>query len=199
MNPENIVHGVFTPEEGEKIIRNGENVRFESELLSGNIVLSYSKTNDNDKEFLQLNNNVSVGLASAIAAYSRIEMSKYIRKYSNHLVAIDTDGIKITTTLPKHLVDSKRLGKMKYEYSLKQGVFPIAKVHGGILTKPYKSCTNELVKIKGLKNVISYNYLKQIININNTLDSYEERWFKKIRSIHNYSKGTENYSKNKCK
>src|ERR1700679_4339508 len=96
-------------------------------------------------------------------------MSHYLMKYTDNIYAIDTDGIKIDCYLDIDEVHNKELGKMKYEYTFIEGVFPAPKVYGGILEKPYKKYEKELVKIKGLKNPIDYNQLKLILKKNELL------------------------------
>jgi hypothetical protein len=69
---------------------------------------------------------------------------------SDDICAIDTDGIKLTTELDPSLIGSE-LGKMKDEGSFKEGVFIAPKVYGLIDDQ-----ANAIVKVKGLKEPISY-------------------------------------------
>ncbi|OLD85472.1 MAG: hypothetical protein AUG81_12640 [Verrucomicrobia bacterium 13_1_20CM_4_54_11] len=102
-------------------------------------------------------------------------MYHYLIKYGNNILAIDTDGIKVDCQIDPTEIDSKELGKMKYEYTFIEAVFPAPKVYGGILEKPYKQYEKELVKVKGLKNPISYGWLKTILNKDRLLPIPQEK------------------------
>lgn len=121
--------------------------------------------------------NVSVPIAAAISAWSRIEMTKYVIEHSDSICCIDTDGCKITSTLDPSLV-GKELGKMKFEGEFIEAVFIAPKVYGGITT------THEMVvKVKGLKSPISYWELKSLLYKNN-LKISQYKWYR------NFSEGT---------
>jgi len=105
--------------------------------------------------------NVSVPIAAAITAWSRIHMSKFILEYSEHICAIDTDGIKITTQMNSKEV-GKDLGLMKDEGTFKEATFIAPKVYGGITTDDQM-----IVKVKGLKSPISYSELKSLLLVEN--------------------------------
>jgi hypothetical protein len=73
-------------------------------------------------------------------------MSKYIIKYQDSILCIDTDGIKIAGLIDKSEIDHKELGFMKHEGTYPMGVFLAPKVYGLV------SKQEEIVKIKGVKN-----------------------------------------------
>lgn len=123
---------IVTHEESERICAEERNVLVVP-LLGGKVLVSY----DLKDEDINIT-NISIPISSAIAAYSRVEMSKFIRKYSNNLLYIDTDGIKVDCELDSSEIDSKELGMIKYEFTFKEAVFPGLKVYGGILSKAYK-------------------------------------------------------------
>jgi hypothetical protein len=135
-------------------------------------MVTYNKVEDEEEINIT---NISIPISSAIAAYSRIEMSHYLNKYSNNIYAVDTDGIKVDCQLSTSEMHNKELGKMKFEYTFTEAVFPAPKVYGGMLEKPYKKHTTELTKIKGLKNPISYLELKTVLNKNNPLKIMQEK------------------------
>jgi hypothetical protein len=170
LNPEASEVSIVSSEESEKICIEKENVDVVP-LLGGKVMISYDVKNPEEINITE----ISVSISSAIAAYSRIEMSKYIRKYDKNLYYIDTDGIKVDCELESSEIDSKKLGKMKHEYSLFEAVFSAAKVYGGLLTKPYKKYKYEIVKIKGLKNLISFAHLKLMNNKYNILELVQEK------------------------
>lgn len=114
-----------------------------------------TKTSDEDEESL---NNISVPISAAIAAWSRIHMTEYIMKYSNEICYIDTDGIKVECEISSKYVGNK-LGDMKFEGDFNQAVFIAPKVYGGV------NLNDMITKIKGLKDVISYWLLKNLLYI----------------------------------
>jgi hypothetical protein len=105
-------------------------------------------------------------------------MSKYLRKYDENLYYIDTDGIKVDCELDKSEIDSKELGKMKYEYTFKEAVFPGLKVYGGILLRLY--FLYEIVKVKGLKVEISHYHLNTMNNKDTPSIIGQEKWYYKL-------------------
>jgi len=113
--------------------------------------------------------NVSVGIAAAIAAWSRIQMTHYIMKYGDSICYIDTDGIKTTSSIDPSEIGTK-LGMMKYEGTFKEAVFIAPKVYGGISEN-----LEMTVKVKGLKNAITYWKLKLLLYMNK-LDIAQNKW-----------------------
>ena len=171
LNPEARECVIVSHEESEKILAEERNV-LTIPLLSGKVLVSY----DQKDEDINIS-DISIPISSAIAAYSRIEMSKYIRKYDKNLYYIDTDGIKVDCELDNSEIDSKELGKMKYEFTFKEAVFPGLKVYGGILLKAYKKFLDWMVKVKGLKVDISYYHLNSMNNKYATSVIEQEKWF----------------------
>lgn len=106
---------IVSAEDSERIIMERENVKVVP-LLSGNCFISYNKLDEDELD----TTNISIVISSAIASYSRIQMSYFMNKYQNNLYAIDTDGIKVDCKLASSEVDNKQLGKMKYEYTFKE-------------------------------------------------------------------------------
>lgn len=171
LNPEAREVVIVTHEESEKIIAERKNVLI-IPLLGGKVMVSYDLHSEEEINIT----DISVSVSSAIAAYSRIEMSKYIRKYDKNLLYIDTDGIKVDTELDASEIDNKKLGKMKYEFSFKEAVFPGLKVYGGLLSEPYKKFKDWIVKVKGLKVDISYYHLNSMNNKYNPSIIEQEKW-----------------------
>lgn len=174
MDPINEVTSIVSQEESEKLAIEKDGV-LPIPLLSGNVLVKYeSVVSENSKE-----SNVSVPISAAIASYSRIMMSYYLVKYADNIYAIDTDGIKLDCHLHPDEVHNKDLGKMKYEYTFKEAVFPLPKVYGGILENPYKGKT-EIVKIKGVKIKTSYDFLKSVLFEGSSLVISQEKWKRMI-------------------
>jgi hypothetical protein len=119
--------------------------------------------------------NVSVGIAAAISAWSRIEMTEYVMENSNNICYIDTDGIKITSELPSHQVGPK-LGQMKWEGKFVESTFIAPKVYGGITTD-----SEMIIKVKGLKLPISYWELKKLLWLD-PLEVSQSKWFRDFSS-----------------
>jgi len=63
----------------------------------------------------------SVPIASAITSYGRMEITKYLMMDDIKVHYIVTDGITINKPLPNNLISTK-LGGMKLEYTIKEGV-----------------------------------------------------------------------------
>jgi hypothetical protein len=71
---------------------------------------------------------------------------------------------------------------MKQEDTFIEAIFPIPKVYGGILEKENKKGKKEIVKMKGVKNPISYNELKEVLKEGNKIEIMQEKW-KRVVSI----------------
>jgi hypothetical protein len=106
--------------------------------------------------------NVSIGIASAITAYARIHMSQFKNNPDFNLFYSDTDSIYIDKPLPKDLVNSKILGKMKLENILDKAIFLAPKLY-------YLEIEDGKViyKVKGLSHDVKL-----------TIDDFENLLFK---------------------
>ena len=95
-----------------------ENIKDMIEL--GDKVLVLHSSDEKEQQTILYGNlethNVSIGIASAITAYSRIHMSKFKNNPNFKLYYTDTDSGYIDKPLPDHLVSNQILGKMKLEY-----------------------------------------------------------------------------------
>lgn len=176
MNPISEVTAIVSALECERIVAGKKNVNI-IPLLSGKVLVTYEEPLSDELHIT----NISVPISAAIAAYSRIVMSHYLYKYSDNIYAMDTDGIKVDCPLNSSEVNSKELGKMKYEYTFKEAVFPAPKVYGGILDKSYKGKT-EFTKIKGVKVPISFYQLKTVLDSCTTLKIKQEKWRREMKN-----------------
>jgi hypothetical protein len=70
---------------------------------------------------------------------------------------MDTDSLYLDKALPLNLI-GKELGLLKLENKFKEAVFLAAKVYGGKTIDG-----QEIVKIKGSKNPITYIKLKELL------------------------------------
>jgi hypothetical protein len=80
----------------------------------------------------------------------------------------DTDSIDIDKALPDKFV-GRDLGLMKLEHIFEEAVFLSPKVYGGITN------TYELVKVKGLKNPISFSELKPLLYKDKQIEINQEK------------------------
>lgn len=150
------------------------------DLNNNKSLVSYIDIDDNKLETILLSNknefNISIGIASAITSYSRIHMSQF-KSIDNHynLYYSDTDSIYIDKPLDDSFI-SNELGKMKLEYIFNEAVFLSSKVYGGL----FNNNSNQIVKIKGFKNKLSYDSLKSLLIKNNKLELNQVKWFKNI-------------------
>jgi len=94
-------------------------------------------------------------------------MTYFIVKYGDYLVYIDTDGIKLTCYIDPNEV-GKELGLMKLEGEYEEGVFLAPKLYG-LINK-----IEMIVKVKGLKNPVSYSELKILLYEDNIKISQEK-------------------------
>lgn len=119
--------------------------------------------------------NVSVAIASAITANSRIFMSQFKNIPNLKIYYTDTDSLFTNKPLNKIFI-GKELGKFKLENIFNDAVFLGPKVYGGITDTGI-----EIVKIKGYKNLIEFKELKSLLNKSNTdLLLNHEKWYKNI-------------------
>lgn len=111
-------------------IHNEEVIDF-SELGKKILVQYRSEDKDQQTELLGTleTHNVSIGIASAITAYARIHMSQFKNNPNYILYYSDTDSIYIDRPLPKSLVNSKILGRMKLENVLNKAIFLAPKMY----------------------------------------------------------------------
>src|SRR5277367_6949469 len=85
----------------------------------------------------------------------------------------DTDSIDRNKPLDPKYIGSE-LGKMKLEHIFDDAIFLAPKVYGGI-TSSY-----EYVKVKGLKNPVSFNQLKPLLIKDANLKINQEKWYRNI-------------------
>jgi hypothetical protein len=128
------------------------------------------KLEDSDKSVVvllkkdeELHLESSVSIAAAVTAYARMEMSSILLDNSLDIMYIDTDSYKCKqriTDLSKYkYLDHSGLGALKYEETYSESLFLLPKVYGGLI----KDSDKELVKIKGFKNKIEFDSLKELL------------------------------------
>ena len=145
-----------------------------TELDEELVLISYHDINEDKLINDDTELNISIGVASAITAYSRIQMSKYKNIPKNRLFYTDTDSAVMEFPLPEYLVGNK-LGKFVLEKEYAEFIGLAPKVYGGILTDG-----TEFTKIKGFKNKVSFTDLKSLLIENKSLSLEQEKWFRYI-------------------
>jgi DNA polymerase type B, organellar and viral len=171
MKPIKNIQGFFSKDEFFKIGKEFNIIDYIEFLDKDNkcsIFVNYENPNilDNDTK-------VSISIASAVTAYSRVKMSEY-KKGGYNLYYTDTDSGYFDKPLPDHLIGTE-LGKLKLEYIFKEVVFLSPKVYGGITNEG-----EEIVKVKGYKNPLSYWLLKSLLIKDTKLELYHDKWYKSM-------------------
>ena len=95
-------------------------------------------------------NNVSIVIAAAVTAYGRIHISKIkqdILNIGGNIYYSDTDSIVTNIELPKNMVDSKELGKLKLEHLVKRGYFITSKTYCLVIDD-----NNHIIKSSGAES-----------------------------------------------
>lgn len=121
--------------------------------------------------------NISISISAAVTASARVHMSKFKTMTDYTIYYTDTDSIDINKPLPEEFI-GRELGLMKLEHVFKEAIFLAPKVYGGV-TENY-----EYVKVKGLKNPISYSQLKPLLYKNTNLEIAQDKWYRSIANGH---------------
>jgi len=126
----------------------------------------------------EVNLKSSVPIAAAITAYARMELATLLLDESLDILYIDTDSYKCKqkiTELPKYKhLDHTDLGGLKYEGTFSESLFLLPKVYGGI----YKESTSQFTKVKGFKDKVEFNLLKDLLMKNQELKLSQIKWYR---------------------
>ncbi len=152
-----------------------------------NDILDMDETN---KSFVILNKektelNISVAIASAITAYSRIKMAPILLDDNIKVLYTDTDSFVIEGDLEfwnngkyKYLLHNE-LGGLKLEHIFNEFIALAPKVYGGIL----EDNTEFKAKVKGFKDKVEFDILKKLLfNHDKTILLQQEKWFRSINT-----------------
>lgn len=126
--------------------------------------------------------NVSVALSAAVTAYSRVLMCPFKHIKDNECLYTDTDCAHLLKPLAPEFVGSG-LGKMKLEHVFSKSVYLAPKCYGG-LYHPELSKDKiikegpQLVKVKGLKNPVSYYDLELLLFKDSKLEVEQTKWYR---------------------
>jgi hypothetical protein len=101
-------------------------------------------------------------------------MSPILADPNLRLLYTDTDSAYVEGELDPSLV-GKELGKFKLEYIFKKAVFLAPKVYGVLLDNG-----NELTKVKGFKDKVSFSDLSTLLTKDSNLKLNQSKWYKSI-------------------
>ena len=121
--------------------------------------------------------NVSIGIASAITAYSRIHMSQFKNNPKINLYYTDTDSIYTDSDIDESFISDTILGKLKIEHVCKKAIFLSPKVYC------LETIDKEFIyKVKGLKHEIelTLNDFEQLLYKDSIIKKSQSKWFRKL-------------------
>jgi hypothetical protein len=121
--------------------------------------------------------NVSIGIASAITAYSRIHMSQFKNNPKINLYYTDTDSIYTDSDIDESFISDTILGKLKIEHVCKKAIFLSPKVYC------LETIDKEFIyKVKGLKHEIELT-MKDFENLlykDAFIEKFQTKWMKNL-------------------
>lgn len=128
---------------------------------------------ENDNE----THNVSIGIASAITAYSRIHMSQFKNNPKINLYYTDTDSIYTDSDIDESFISDTILGKLKIEHICNKAIFLSPKVYC------LETIDREVIyKVKGLKHEIelTLNDFEQLLYKDSIIKKSQGKWFRNL-------------------
>ena len=142
------------------------------DLTNGKTLLTIVFESSNSTTLIK--QDISIPIASAVTAYSRIYMSDFLSDTNLDVLYTDTDSIYTTTPLADNLINNE-LGGWKLEETFSEAVFLAPKVYGGVLRNG-----KEITKVKGFKNSVAFNQLVSLLIKDNKVKLYQDKWYKSI-------------------
>nr|QWO71398.1 DNA polymerase [Termitomyces sp. T32] len=174
MNPEMEHHVIISEDDTSKIIK-AKTVTSITNLNNGKELISFFDPHDWDLENDKKSLNISVPIAAAVTSSARVHMSQFKTLKDIELFYTDTDSIDINRPLPSKYI-GEELGLMKLEHIFNEAIFLAPKVYGGVTD------TYEYVKIKGLKNPITFEEMKPLLFKDQSVEINQEKWYRNISS-----------------
>nr|YP_009710566.1 DNA polymerase type B [Amanita pseudoporphyria]QFZ98515.1 DNA polymerase type B [Amanita pseudoporphyria] len=120
--------------------------------------------------------DINVAIAAAITSYARVIMAPILLDEDIPVLYTDTDSfvteVDLSTTKYKDLLHNN-LGGLKLENIFTEFVSIAPKVYGGILTDESK-----IVKIKGFKDKVEFDSLKDLLLNKQSLNLTQSKWYK---------------------
>jgi hypothetical protein len=122
----------------------------------------------------------SVAIAAAISAYARMEMAPLLLDEELNILYTDTDCVKSTQKITeleryKYLAHNS-LGGLKHEESYSESIYLLPKVYGGII----KDSENQFTKVKGFKDHVEFNQLKNLLFKKESLKLNQNKWLRNM-------------------
>jgi DNA polymerase type B, organellar and viral len=121
--------------------------------------------------------NISISIAAAITAYSRIHMSQFKNNPDINLYYTDTDSIYTDSDIDSSFIHEKQLGKLKVENISEDVIFLGPKMY----------CLNTIdqgfkFKIKGLKSTakLSLRDFKNLLFKNFKIEKSHTKWYRNL-------------------
>jgi len=161
MSPYKEQHEIVSNKEALKLISNFE-VSNVIDFKNGKELVSFFDPSGNDKL------NISVAISLAVTAMARVHMSQFKTMKDITLYYSDTDSIDIDKPLPNQFIGAG-LGLMKIEHNFDEALFIAPKVYGG------RTSTYEYVKVKGLKNPVTFDELKTLLVKDSRIEFHQEK------------------------
>lgn len=163
-----------------KFLEDTSNDIFDTIKLGKKTLVKHRSESKNRETMLYGNletHNTNVGVASAITAFARIHMSQFKNNSDFILYYTDTDSAYISKPLPKHMVNSKILGKMKLENILDKAIFLAPKMYY-LITE----LGQHIYKVKGLSHDIELNFkdFENLLNKDSLLKKLQTKWRKNL-------------------
>ena len=150
--------------------------------LRDKLLVKYRSDDKNQQTMLYGNletHNTNVAIASAITGYARVHMSQFKNNPDFILYYSDTDSAYISKPLPKDLVNSKVLGKMKLENIIDKAIFLAPKVY-------YLETIDGKViyKVKGLKHEVELTKtdFENLLFKQSSLEKFQTKWIKSFEN-----------------
>jgi hypothetical protein len=152
MDPELEEHLILSLKDANKFCLNNKNIITNVVELEDNkeIISFFKNEGDIEKQV-----NVSVPISTAITAYARIFMSSFKNLDGYNLYYSDTDSVYLDKELDPKFIGTK-LGQWKLEKIFKRAIFLGPKMLGGIYFDNKSNKYKEDIRIKGLKNPITF-------------------------------------------
>ena len=126
--------------------------------------------------------NISIPISLAVTAYARIAMTNYKSWSGSSVLYTDTDSVDLSNNLSLNKI-GRSLGLMKLEEFFDSAVFLAPKVYGGMINNSNIEGSKgglEYVKVKGLKNRVSYASLFNLLLENKSLNLLQEKWYRNL-------------------
>lgn len=151
------------------------------------LIKSYFSNGSVSKEINQILNqkfmsyklqNTAVQISAAVTAYGRIEMYKYKSLKNINIYYTDTDSIYTDKCLSEALIDSKKLGFMRFENNIKESYFIAPKLYYILTFDNVEKCVGKGIE----KNLLTKKDYLELYN-NNTVTLFSKfNFFRNLKT-----------------